>query len=297
VSQINFLGIGAQKAGTTWLYSALQLHPEAMLHPIKELHFFDCKYADRTAVWRRRTVAFKCLVNHVYPIFHGHNNLYAALTAEQVSPNKSVKALDRCRLRANLRLALGSYSDEMYPGLFAGLSGKVVGEITPAYSSLPPNAVKSIRTLLGDIKIIYMLRHPVSRAWSSFKMLCRNTGLDISLLDGEDVLKTLNDRRVLRYLDSRSAYDTTTALWESFFSNMHFIMYDDLVESPSRVLQGACEFLQIGFEEGFFGSILSKRVNQGEARQPPENVVEFLADRYRTQIDFVESRFGQKLSL
>ena len=36
-----FLGIGAQKAGTTWLYKKLVQHPEIWIPPKKELHFFD----------------------------------------------------------------------------------------------------------------------------------------------------------------------------------------------------------------------------------------------------------------
>jgi hypothetical protein len=37
----DFLGIGAQKAGTTWLYENLRQHPELFLSEEKELHFFD----------------------------------------------------------------------------------------------------------------------------------------------------------------------------------------------------------------------------------------------------------------
>lgn len=37
----DFLGIGAQKAGTTWLHENLRSHPEIFLHDAKELHFFD----------------------------------------------------------------------------------------------------------------------------------------------------------------------------------------------------------------------------------------------------------------
>ena len=37
----DFLGIGAQKSGTTWLHENLRCHPEVYLHDAKELHFFD----------------------------------------------------------------------------------------------------------------------------------------------------------------------------------------------------------------------------------------------------------------
>lgn len=38
----NFIGIGAPKAGTTWLAKCLESHPEVFLSPVKETMFFCC---------------------------------------------------------------------------------------------------------------------------------------------------------------------------------------------------------------------------------------------------------------
>jgi hypothetical protein len=35
------VGVGAQKAGTTWLFDYLGRHPDVAMSPIKELHYFD----------------------------------------------------------------------------------------------------------------------------------------------------------------------------------------------------------------------------------------------------------------
>lgn len=45
-----FVGIGAQKCATTWLYRALESHPEASLSRPKELHFFT-KFYDHGYRW------------------------------------------------------------------------------------------------------------------------------------------------------------------------------------------------------------------------------------------------------
>lgn len=37
----HFIGIGAARTGSTWLYHLLWPHPELWLPPIKELHYFD----------------------------------------------------------------------------------------------------------------------------------------------------------------------------------------------------------------------------------------------------------------
>ena len=37
----NFMCIGAQKSGTTWLYQNIRFHPEIWLPPVKELDYFS----------------------------------------------------------------------------------------------------------------------------------------------------------------------------------------------------------------------------------------------------------------
>src|ERR1700758_1596004 len=37
----DFLCVGAQKSGTSWLYRQLDLHPDFWIPPLKELHYFD----------------------------------------------------------------------------------------------------------------------------------------------------------------------------------------------------------------------------------------------------------------
>jgi hypothetical protein len=50
----NFIVIGAQRSGTTWLDTQLRLHPEIYLPQIrKEVHFFD-RYYDRGLSWYQR---------------------------------------------------------------------------------------------------------------------------------------------------------------------------------------------------------------------------------------------------
>jgi hypothetical protein len=47
---IDFLGIGAQKAATTWMYEHLQRHPELRFPGAKEIHFWDL-HRERGVEW------------------------------------------------------------------------------------------------------------------------------------------------------------------------------------------------------------------------------------------------------
>lgn len=40
----NFIGIGAQRAGTTWVYRCLREHPEVFMPEKKEIHFFSSNF-------------------------------------------------------------------------------------------------------------------------------------------------------------------------------------------------------------------------------------------------------------
>ncbi|OGT83573.1 MAG: hypothetical protein A3H91_02535 [Gammaproteobacteria bacterium RIFCSPLOWO2_02_FULL_61_13] len=97
----DFLCIGAQKAGTTWLYENLRRHPEIFLPHRKELHYFDWGYSR-------------------------HINIYAKN--------------------------------------FENVSGKIKGDITPAYAVIAPDRIDIIRAIMPDAKILMLLRNPVGRA-------------------------------------------------------------------------------------------------------------------------------------
>ena len=48
---IHFLGIGAQKAGTTWIYQHLSRHPDIRFPAGKEVHFWDCCRSNGVEWW------------------------------------------------------------------------------------------------------------------------------------------------------------------------------------------------------------------------------------------------------
>src|SRR2546423_15689927 len=53
----DFICIGAQKAGTGWLYEQLRNHPDFWMPPMKELHYFD-RFADPNRSEPERTLPF-----------------------------------------------------------------------------------------------------------------------------------------------------------------------------------------------------------------------------------------------
>ena len=53
-----------------------------------------------------------------------------------------------------------------YARQFRPAGGRLAGEASPSYALLPVRTIRLIRDLLPDLKLIYLMRNPVPRAWS-----------------------------------------------------------------------------------------------------------------------------------
>ena len=147
----HFLGIGAQKAASTWLYRCLRAHPRLWLPPIKELHYFTHHTEDSHAGIAGRLCG-KDWVNR---------RLRRMMKPRLLS---DLRSLDPARLRWDLRFFLGARSDAWYESLFRAGSSRVTGEITPEYALMSANEVGRVRTAFPHLKILYLMRDPIDRA-------------------------------------------------------------------------------------------------------------------------------------
>ena len=78
LKRINFLVIGAQKAGTTWLDDMLRQHPDVFTPPQKELHFFSklsnfdkglAWYCDHFSLLGDEKAVGECTPNYIRTVF------------------------------------------------------------------------------------------------------------------------------------------------------------------------------------------------------------------------------------
>ena len=58
-------------------------------------------------------------------------------------------------------LDLSWYLDQIAPG-----AGRIKGEASPSYALLPVERIRLIRCLMPNVKIIFLMRDPIARAWS-----------------------------------------------------------------------------------------------------------------------------------
>ncbi|MEL6539123.1 MAG: sulfotransferase [Bacteroidota bacterium] len=139
----DFICIGAQKAGTTWLHHQLNQHPEVWMPPVKELHFFDQQDVSR----------------RIYLLFRKGRR-------KRTTINQLRRVVRGDEPRWMLTYLFTKRTPSNYTKLFYPQEYQISGECTPAYARLELEAVAKIAQLEPQPKIIYLLRNPVDRAWS-----------------------------------------------------------------------------------------------------------------------------------
>ncbi len=231
----DFLIVGAQRAGTTWLHRVLRQHPSLWLAPIKELHYFD-----------------KPGVTHTFldPKERHRLGLHRLLTLDPWL----------------VRFWLGRRNDEWYANLFSAAQrkGLIAGEVTPAYSTLGEDIFRRILRMNEGIKLVFIMRDPLDRAWSAV-----NNARKKGRLDGAFSVERAIARARSPGANARSAYPETIKTLESVFhaSQLHYCFFDDLRERPEDLVNGILTFL--GVPTGDIKSYLpGKAVNSATGSKP-----------------------------
>jgi hypothetical protein len=171
-----FLGIGAQKTGTTWLVSLLKQLTELRFPERSVQHFWD-------------------------------------------SP-------------AHFDLA-------SYQALFAG--SELQGEMRPAYGMLPVETIRIIHHHFPDIRLIFMMRNPMERAWSSAKMALARSEMSLEEASDQWFIDHFNSAGSL----ARGDYQTCIENWRSVFpaSSLALFRYEQIINEPRDLLLAACRHI------------------------------------------------------
>jgi hypothetical protein len=157
------VGIGAQKAGTTWLFDYLDNHPDVYMSHFKEMHVFDYRHVYSPDKFR--ATLMKRIAN----------------VAQMISNKKGVDSAKAYARIQNSLLKASMIDDlERYIEYFQYRVSdqRVFGEITPAYSLLPKEGYQEVLSLHSDAKFIFIMRDPIKRAWSHVNYAHSRRGLN-----------------------------------------------------------------------------------------------------------------------
>lgn len=230
---LSFLGIGAQKAGTSWLYEKMRLHPDIAFPGGKEVHFWD-EYSARGIEW--------------------------------------------------------------YHSLFAGpgLEGKICGDVTPAYAILPIEKIRECHAVFPDLKLIYLLRNPIDRAWSSAKMALVRAEMEISEASDQWFIDHFKSRGSLL----RGDYETCLRNWLECYPREQMLVcfFEDILAETEALLKKC--FRHLGVHEDLYdwSADLKEPVRRGIQADIPPNLRSVLEEIYKPKIESLEEYLGVNLA-
>ncbi len=246
----DFLGIGAQKAGTSWLAENLAKHPEIWIPPFHEIHYFD-------EIEASPGLEFPELFDRKHP----HANTRFVRISELLERPEAMA--DGETAKWCLQWLFQKRTDEWYLSLFDyPHHARIAGEITPEYSLLTERTVSAIRSMNPRMKIIFAIRNPLYRCWSHVAMVFHRF-MQVSLADApeEDVVSFIRGGNVV----IRNDYVGIAARWKRIFGEDQLFMfsYEQIARDPHALILDVCTFLGVSaFPDALAGG-LGGKVNVG----------------------------------
>lgn len=157
-------GLGATKAGTSWLHEYLDSHPQVRMPVTKELHFFDARHFGRVPAERARLEALRAQI--VARLDKASGAGHARLAGRIAEIDRYVALLDS-------DAGDGAFRDFLTEG---ARGARLVGDITPAYALLPEPVLARMQAMAARVRFVYILRDPVDRLWSNIRMAAWRKG-------------------------------------------------------------------------------------------------------------------------
>ncbi|GIW41786.1 MAG: deacetylase [Candidatus Binatia bacterium] len=251
----DFLVVGPQRTGTTWLHAHLRFHPDVFLAEPKELFFFNR------------------LKDPSHPRFRSNElEWYLSFFSDPW-----------WRWLGKNLLTLARYGEFYRP--------RVRGEATASYAAMERDLIEEIHALNPRLKVVLTIRHPVDRAWSHAKKdLARNRGRRLEDVPPEEWKAFFLDPYQLRCGRYAELYET----WAGVFGpeNVFVGRFEDIATRPEGLLLDVLRFLGARAEPRFVPRSVRRVVNPTHRSEVPAEHRAFLSELFRDEIQRARERFG-----
>ncbi|MCC5808686.1 MAG: sulfotransferase domain-containing protein [Opitutales bacterium] len=282
----DFLCIGAQRCGSSWLYEMLRQHPGLWLPPVKELHYFDTLQHSLDGRRAGRQPRKKVVLGKLTRISTWMDPVFIKRRLFAKHPWLDIRFTKIYSRKDN--------SLEWYQSFFyaAARKGLATGEVTPAYAILPRSEILKIHSMNSDLKIILVLRDPVKRAWShAMKDICRAYNRNPEEVDEKTFLDFFHSDECV----SRSDYVSCLERWESVFpkNQIHIVSFDGLAADPEAFLEDVFVFLEVdpGRTHQLEGLREMRNASAATAKPIPPRLRQALAEQHLPGLRKLAKRF------
>lgn len=266
----DLIGIGAQKAGTTWLSQMLAQHPQVWSPPFKEVQFFNHRFVPEHRKWLP------------WHFRRGKQNIAKRYEAKgEQMPAALADYLDR--------ITKGEmFTNHWYKQVFAPTpDGAKPLDVTPEYSTLPDEGVDFVAKFLPKARFVYLIRHPVDRAVSQLKMNLTRAGRKPATLD--EWMTEIEDPVLL----DRGDYATFVPRWNARFGpdRLLCIPFGRIATDPLGVMRQVEGFFDLAAHD--YRNLGNKVFASTSALSVPDEARAALRAKMGHQFAFIETQFGR----
>ena len=272
----DFIGIGAQKAGTTWLYDMLAQNPSIWLPPLKEVHYFDYLQAPPARRQKR--------ADHIEKV---------AGRLERGKLDKGSEG-DGAAKAAHLRSLIGDHllTPEWYASIFdyPDARGRVTGEITPAYLELDDNGMQTLTGMLPKTRFVLLVREPAARTMSQLKMAVARSKADpgAGSKDWAFFLKKIRT-------NTRGNYQTAIPLWQKSVGSERLLIrpFGRVRHDPANLLHEIEDFIGAKRFDGY-EDMTEPSHKTKDVAAVPDWVTKEVEQMAAPQKDYLIEAFGEE---
>ncbi len=187
---------------------------------------------------------------------------------------------------------------------FADGVGRVKGEASPSYAILPVERIRLIRRLMPDVKLIFLLRDPIARAWSHARH--NHVYREANFADVPQDFADIGPeqwRANFRHEWTVASGDYLGQLrrWLAVFprDQMYVGFYESIASAPEHLLGDLFPFLGVRTDVDFSTFRLRERIQPGlPAPLPPDlraDLQELWSNRTRELVPFLREQFNLRL--
>ena len=284
MKKIFILGVGAQKAGTTWLHHQLIKDSKFNFGHRKEYHVFDSIQRLNQSSRKKNNFLLKNFFI---------KNVIASYKDGTLGRNASNDATRYRTVDLSFIDNIENYFDYFDYLFLKNQHTQAVGDITPQYALLNKEAFQSIRVGLEKrgftIKIIFLMRDPAERCWSAVKYKRQNLN-DEKESQYDEVEFLEKNIKMSDGCIKKSRYERTIKTLEDTFAqeNIHYEFYERLFSSESQ--NRIQDFL--GLNLGAFQN--SEVINATPKDKPlPQEINQQLIKTLQPTYEFLKCRYGE----
>ena len=285
MSKPDFIGVGTERAGTSWLFSMIAHHPQSWVPPLKELHFLDTIDPDvpshnpryrwhLTSRIKHKVVPF-CDMKHRPEFF---KNTYAEY------------------LLWDARYFTGKMGFEWYQRLFDEkfTKGRIAGEYTPAYCNISSDLIKNLLQINSDMKFLMIFRNPLRQMRSSliqnFVMI---ENRPFETVTEDEMMEWLHSPFAQKKSNIKEIMDKWTAVVPK--EQLCVGLYEEIQNAPLDLIKRVYTFLGLGTDFIPDESIYKRKINTFTKPDYtiPQNVEDFIDQSFGPEVAYVTENYPE----